>query len=654
MPLPSAAKTQFFTIPRRKKHHEHKLSSPDPPTQSEMEQLNALLKNFGSNKEGKGNLETGAKSDMGHKSVPDLDWNNDRLDSGPISYRSQPFNIEPHYDDIKSRDLIASDSDATSFKFEGILSNDSNLRDKPKSRTVVRPIQLKSQDIVVKAESRPQIKADPVKTIVDYRRAGEQSFQGVGWEPGKPKTGTGLELSPSVERNRKLTGKSDVEFQAHNEIERGMQTGTRADIDTVDLNKKNFEQKHYVQQTSKNELNVSNIQPNVVKSPPQKEKKRSIFKVVVPKLMNTDRIGSVKKSKKSIDSRQSQYAAMLDAEARASSKSPERGTEWTHSDTDIRKDGSNERPYIDRTLNEVKVISSMKSQHEDSYIVDPEIAQDEVAKATTQITKQRLFNDSITSGTPTRNSTKIFQSEIRYNDRYGDFKEREFRSPVLAETIGSKQYELNGVLEDRIRTMIKARDFESKADNTSVKGSQRIINDIASPMAERFFVDSKEEKKNDFAPNVRSMPSQRIMTSPVTSPQDEDQPGGKRVVSVKATIEMFSNSESSPRHLQKGPIQPPPRRNLHVYRSSDLYSPKAVTTVNINAARSLPEEVQNTSEVQSSVWQHVTPQHQMNTLSRWTNNVDFSKSARQLCQQCGTVTVEKPRKFCRKCQSDYL
>ena len=39
---------------------------------------------------------------------------------------------------------------------------------------------------------------------------------------------------------------------------------------------------------------------------------------------------------------------------------------------------------------------------------------------------------------------------------------------------------------------------------------------------------------------------------------------------------------------------------------------------------------------------------------RWPAESDFSRSSRQMCEQCGTVTVQKPKKYCGRCQSEYL
>ncbi len=41
-------------------------------------------------------------------------------------------------------------------------------------------------------------------------------------------------------------------------------------------------------------------------------------------------------------------------------------------------------------------------------------------------------------------------------------------------------------------------------------------------------------------------------------------------------------------------------------------------------------------------------------INKWSLEDNFAHSPRQMCEQCGTVTVEKPKRFCSKCQSDYL
>ena len=133
----------------------------------------------------------------------------------------------------------------------------------------------------------------------------------------------------------------------------------------------------------------------------------------------------------------------------------------------------------------------------------------------------------------------------------------------------------------------------------------------------------------------------------------------------------MQHRNSNDRRNSNETIEPPPRKHPYVYRSSELYKPKGDISKGITRSpkhESVPnrdfESQRSRESERSNDPQEDSPQYgvelpgvpvvQKNTYSRWNNNVDFSKSTRQMCQQCGTVTVEKPRKFCRNCQSDYL
>ena len=376
-------------------------------------------------------------------------------------------------------------------------------------------------------------------------------------------------------------------------------------------------------------------------SPKHAGKKRSFFQVVIPKIINTDHILSSRKSKKSVELREREYETMLGADAGATAgihgnEAPQKSA--------ASEDFPKESPVPDNSAN--RSYHHMDSKHEESYVVDPDFAQQEVATVTNRITEKRLFNDSDLVGISPKPEAQILYSRSGYNNRYLKYND--------GNADCNKTTEANSSNSDGFGDVDVERSVETgivKEGHSRTPSPQKITAKILSPasIAGKYSVDGEARDINkdmvsNFIPNA---PSKPVVTSSTDKLHDVRQ--SLRVTHDES--DSFSQSGSAfSEHSQKvKSVEPPPRNNPNVYKSSELYRPKTDTQKS-NMARSYPlDEANRAGRMKPS-----SPQFHGNTLSRWTNAVDFSKSTRQMCQQCGTVTVEKPRKFCRKCQSDYL
>ena len=716
-------KSSFFTLPRKKKNHKHKLSSPQPATESEMEQLAALLKNFDSNgnRDRRGSLDSAKKYTT--KSVPELDTaynrrqesDRDSNQSGRIANESSNDGPLKGYPQRTSKDFVLSNSGAISPKVGRSRSEGNALHEPPEvGRGMDKPIRRTD---VISSESNHSTKVNSVplstdrqqnyaprksdEVIFNYSRMPETSRENYqttramfekadqvnrtdgfakmkdssrddkipdGKINGKSMAGPEDQKAKAVKPEESPQPEVTLPSQPTNKEQRSAREGSRNQpanetsyntIVVLESSQKNFDAS---QNNTKKGSRASDAKPPAKKgdakevktkdskmdvpskptqslSPRHSEKKRSIFKVVVPKILTTDRLRSVKQPKKSMESREKQYAAMLDAESRGGVDSSRKEAAF---DSDINKDSVKDDVALNKTMK--KVLHEVQDKHEESLVVDPEVAQNEVAMATKLITQRRLFNDGDRQGI----SPKTVHSDVSYNDRYYGYKARDEGVSKGSRLEASRLDEKSGVFDQKeIRNVVD--------ESRNVKSEQKMPVSAASTssFADRFFVGSTEsntskENMNDFITNnIISKKTERI-TSPTDYLSDGSSSGCRQGMRVNADQPELIASESA-KKLINGPVEPPPRKNPNVYRSSELYRPKPDMTTG-QMTRSFPEE----NERSSGTVQQASPQHHGNTLSRWTNTVDFSKSTRQLCQQCGTVTVEKPRKFCRKCQSDYL
>eukprot|EP00794_Sanderia_malayensis_P012192 gene12192-13448_t len=107
------------------------------------------------------------------------------------------------------------------------------------------------------------------------------------------------------------------------------------------------------------------------------------------------------------------------------------------------------------------------------------------------------------------------------------------------------------------------------------------------------------------------------------------------------------------------------KQNVHVSKMETDKLVKVGGTERMPTNENLQPSVSSKPEI---VTAHVTARYHVYkpqqirssiTINRQVNkwpclDANFSNNPRQMCQQCGTVTVKKPKKFCSRCQSDYL
>eukprot|EP00112_Aurelia_sp_Birch-Aquarium-sp1_P005691 Seg1646.11 transcript_id=Seg1646.11/GoldUCD/mRNA.D3Y31 product="Inactive ubiquitin carboxyl-terminal hydrolase 54" protein_id=Seg1646.11/GoldUCD/D3Y31 len=511
------------------------------------------------------------------------------------------------------------------------------------------------------------------------------------------------------------------------------------------------------------------------------ERKRSIFRVIVPKIMSMERVRSVKKSdarKKSVEAREAQYAAMLsaasnnpkesdpkksarDMEPDVGNRSAEttlqnthetrtvepiepakdivrdgkvdsrlkQGDESTNSITDVNTNrGADSTDQINQWENQTnqRTESRNRKNHgpeSPDNAIRSDQALNQIESVTKEITHTRLFgkdsespSSSKDSGTTTQHMNRRYQqlgilagpaaSVILGSKTQGSARSQEIVSE--AETAKAYRRERSKRTDDPDRRLsIKSNPPERNEMRIADKRNEprrSSITNSHSNIAERFSVGKNAsktvaERRKEFLANVTSQ-SQSVdlpKTSKSLDSQLDDRLKTHSRDSLPTSVSSRSNRSEvgaennrndfvtksqpsiySPQHRNSNDhrnsnehIEPPPRKHPYVYRSSDLYKPKGdVSTAgtpspmhesvphrNFESQRS--RDSQRLSDPQENSPQYGVelpgvPVVQKKVHSRWTNDVDFSKSNRQMCQQCGTVTVEKPRKFCRNCQSDYL
>lgn len=644
-----------------------------------MEQLTALLRNFENNghRDGRGNLDAETKISRQHKSIPDLyelGQLKGQLESGGVVMKSIDAS-KAHADTTKlnagrdgsngdvsyGRQMRSNSSIAKDRLTAPITSSDlckdtsttNHLKQFPQGRSDglvtnssggVESYQTARAMFEVKAPNYDCRKSDDY--LVERRtmngRLGNINSESekVNSEADQKKIFATRTKSP-----QEMSGENVVRCLADQKIEsnsRNIGSGSsKIGAVVLDSAKRDVVNGSNYKENAIDDSKKTKLKPKPIQSqsPKHNVKSRSIFQVVVPKIMNTDRIWPGKKSKKSVESREREYAAMLDAEAFAMKNVHQKEALKARPDPLIRENNSGDKRNL-----VTKVSSNVNHSGEESFVVEPDVAQNQIAKATTQVLQRRLFNDDNSPGMPQKDTSQV-RANLRYNDRYG----------------GSKGREATAAEED-IVTQVRAKYLDKEVGrNEMVISPQRAGVKVASATnaPERHSIESKENERA--SEHVNACKSDEISarkykdsTSPLNVSADaglsEERPASRISNRVEIYAETEKDVSARQRYLQNGQIEPPPRRNPYVYRSSELYKAKNDSPKN-SATRSLPEGSQKEIETR----QEMSSQYQGHqTLSRWTNGVDFSKSTRQLCQQCGTVTVEKPKKFCRKCQSDYL
>ena len=648
----------FFTLPRIKKNHQRKLSSPQPPTKSEEEQLTKLLKNFENDSQ-----STGKGGHVGGRSFQDLQYDYSvQHDRGQQVNASSRIGAESSYNDIRdnTRDFFIANSDVVSSKIdreqleEIMLCNTSPLNYATDiSRSGTSNLD-RSHCLSTDVNDQANYMSRKFNGVIVDLSPSAKAPQGT-----RPLFSTADRVKPREDLHDKcIENESDSntteEYRLDGVARPGLSTHHIVDprISTYDnVNSQGSLSLFHEVDASKSldthpaplrtDCKNRSLDPETTPSPASNRssnpkpsgKKRSIFQVVIPKIFSMDNSAVSRKPKKSletkvvsmdssvsIETREKQYAAMLNADKKAVSstcedEAPGRRLEITCSE-DVSKNG----PVPERTTN--KILVEVDSKHEESYVVDPEVAQEEVAMMTKHVTEKRLFKDCGLQSISPKSSTQFAQSDVTFNKEY---------IGKMLKNSSSPSYDLNNVNE------ANTREVEPQEERCKKTTSPQKIVVASASVCERHSVDRNENevagrKLNDFASVsdatlISSVNNSKVTITSPTRTEDE----------IKSLSE--PSSTFLDRRLKE--VEPPPRKNLDVYRSSELYKPKTDT--------SKEEGGISTGRPQPS-----SPLYHGNTLSRWTNQVDFSKSTRQLCQQCGTVTVEKPRKFCRKCQSDYI
>ena len=654
----------FFTLPRIKKNHQRKLSSPQPPSKSEEEQLNKLLKNFESDSQ-----STGKRGHVSGRSVQDLQYDYSREhDRGQQVHVSYKTGTETSHNDIRSnsRDFIIANSDIVSSKIDqeqlreskpcdtSLLdhatdisrSGTSNSNRNPSLSTDAHAqtnyVSRKFNGVIVdlapstkaSQETRPLFSAEgkvkPRGGLHDESINDESGSNATEEHESDRVTRPG----PSTHRiiDPRISTYDNVNSQGALSIFHEFDASKPRDVHPVPL------QTDYKNRSLDPETSSSSVS-NQISNPKPTGKRRSIFQVVIPKIFSMDNNALHRKPKKSLDpkvvsmdssasmeTREKQYAAMLNADMKTVSSTNEDEAPGKRFEVTCSEDLSKNGPVSERTTN--KLFLEVDSKQEESFVVDPEVAKEEVAMMTKHITEKRLFKDSGLQSISPKSSTQLPQSDVTFNEEYVG---------KMLKNSSSPSYELNN--ED------KARELEPQEERYKKVISPQKILVASTSISERYSVDKNEnevagKKLNDFA----SMSNTALISS-----VDDSKINKASQMCTEDEIESLLQPSSNFFDTQQKKVEPPPRKNPDVYKSSELYRPKTDTWKH-GVTRSYPEEGGSpTGRPQPS--SHL---HHGNTLSRWTNQVDFSKSTRQLCQQCGTVTVEKPRKFCRKCQSDYV
>ena len=509
---------------------------------------------------------------------------------------------------------------------------------------------------------------------------------------------------------------------------------------------------------------VTEIPDNKIPDNKPPERKRSIFRVIVPKIMSMERVRSVKKSdtrRKSVEAREAQYAAMLNAasndknesdpkksaqgrEPELENRSPEirpantqetktvqpielrndnvirddttdnnlkQGDESTkhiitqrENQTDQRREFRNEKNHgleiadstkdtntSDQTLNQIESVTKEITQNR-LFGKDGESPSKDDGKTTTRHMNRRYQQlgvlagptASVSLGSKTQGgaSSQEVVSEAETVKTYRRERSKRTDDPDRRLSIKSNPPERNEtrIGEDRneprrssiTNSHSSIADRFSVAKNSSKTVAERRREFLAKATSQSQSLDLPKTSKSlesylDDGLKVHSRDSLPTSTSSGSKRSDVSAENNTNDFVTKSQPSIYS-----PQHRNSNePIEPPPRKHPHVYRSSELYKPKsdistAVTpSPKYESAANRDFESQRSRESQQSnepvengpqygVELPGVPAVQRNAFSRWTNDVDFSKSTRQMCQQCGTVTVEKPRKFCRNCQSDYL
>ena len=648
-----------------------------------MEQLTDLLRNFDHEKQGdrRASLDIERRSSPAHRSVPDLGSSKNRQHEGdkwniPGRVEDGSLHDEPQHN---TRDFVIANSDAISFgrndSEKNAVHDSSAINraiDRPLGRTDVHSGRKMSPLLgaVHNQLSHTPRKSDGV--IVNRSRSHERSFEmdentRSGIDNGaEPKPNEDLyKIRGYVDNSSILGGRNSSKFAGSREIDRengrkeegqaeenhqtiesrtltkdvslniqGTQLkGDNGEVTKLPKSHVDIPQHNYKNSSLRPELDSTQI-PTQSSSPKHSEKKRSIFKVVIPKILNIDNIVSSMKPKKSLEAREKEYAAMLNANVRTTASMH---GEEAHERTGNKKI-PDESPVSDATAK--ALFYQIDSRHEESYVVDPDIARGEVAMVTKDITEKRLFNDSDFQEISPQPAVQSMQSDMRYNYRYNERIENRNK---LAQSNSSNSNEFINIDNNKTE-LCEERDRQTISPQ---KTAVRIV--TSSSISEKVSMDrNKNEMNNEmlssFTPNTASNPV-------VTSSTDKTQDGMQSSKDADNNSDSFSKSASNfiGNSQRAKLVEPPPRKNPNVYRSSELYRPKTDDTWKSSVVRSYPlGQQENQAERPTS------PHYHGNTLSRWTNAVDFSKSTRQMCQQCGTVTVEKPRKFCRNCQSDFL
>ena len=647
--------------------------------ESGMEQLTDAMRNFDHGSQGvrRRSLDIERRSTPAHRSVPDLGFSNNKQQEGDSSLNmsrrgeNRPSHIEPKHN---GRDFVIANSDAIS---SGRNLSDTNavddssavnrVLDRPLSRTDVysenkisslpaaADDQLghkrrKSDGVIVNrsrsherlleidqntrsgidngAELKP--KEDLHKTRVYVHDSGILDARNKSAVAGNREIDRGRKEEEQADENHQCTETRTLTKDASLNVQEAQLKGHTTEVSKPPQSYVDIPQNNYKNSSLRSELD-STPMPTQSLSPKHSEKKRSIFKVVIPKILNIDNIVSSRKSKKSLESREKEYAAMLNANAHTpASMHGEEAPETTCSEKSPKAS-----PVSYTTAKEL--LYQVDSRHEESYVVDPDVARGEVAMVAKDITEKRLFNDSDFLEISPQPAVQGMRSDMRYNYRYNE---------RIANGDKSEQSNSNEFIDvDKDKTeLCEERDRQTPSPQ---KATVRII--TSSSISERLSMDRNKNEMNNKILNssTPSTASNPVVATSVGKTQDGWQ--SSKVTDNKS--DSFSKSPSSfieNTQIAK-PVEPPPRKNPNVYRSSELYRPKTETWKS-SVTRSYPLGQEDEAERT----QPTSPQYHGNTLSRWTNAVDFSKSNRQMCQQCGTVTVEKPRKFCRKCQSDFL
>ena len=658
-------KSIFFTLPRKKKsNQEKKASAQEPPTQSEIDQLSDLLTNLNTfdypdHRRGSSDFE---KNRIQHRSEPYLASSSNASPNGSANR----FKMEPTGDTRKamvrsvdgnpsylSKAMPADLGMANSQNSNGFSVPEVGRPDAPRVHDLsngLRTISRNHQVVTAKSERRLE------SPSAGFKVNGDVGSPKTKFRNEKSSTGSidasyqTLRRSPQYGRkHRSETGISGMSFESENIVlcNTKFSKNENGDDATTSSIEPFKEQNKYDSCDRPEETDRQVADRKEINGKPV-ERKKSIFKVIVPKIMSIERVRSVKKAKKAPDTREEEYRAMLKAQAHMTSEknglSEQLGTKSKSTTSrelgspsqlkdEVRKSST---PGLDFNLHE-RSIDSLECS---------ESARKEVDAVTKAVTEEILFSNVGKRRISREDSaaSKDFSSVKQTRSQHSASPGNDHSQVIVKEKDQSRATQKGLRMVGSPSTSQPRSSVERFAIGDKNPGTM-------SSNASAYFRNAVSQT-NIVQRNVKELESDTKDYN--EGPASEGKDSGT-VKKVQKAVEFFSKSQPDISEYSskecKQPLEPPPRKNPDVYRSSELYKHQAEKQVSASPERTAIPNQHPVEGLQSS---SVKVDAGRGNASRWGNGVDFTNSTRQMCQQCGTVTVEKPRKFCRQCQSDYL